>query len=957
MNDPTLITSTHTKKYNIPLTHLEHRYIQQCTDGLELEQIYKELIGGEVGIFPLLVQLTIDRIRSIQPNSEILQQDKRSLDISLQTINISTSENQQNNNNSTSSIPVMSNNNQQSVPKTNAEWENHAQSISHEFNSDIDDDTDQTKNESYETNKRRHIARQYRLNANTAFQSNNYQRSIDLYTESLALDENIIAYFNRAIAYFKLNDYDATIRDCFQILTLDPKHKNALYQRALCYYMKQQYNEAKHDLGCLFAIDSENRQAQDLLQNITTMENPTSSQTTNNNNQDIDKQSSMITSLNIEDESVNNRMTHSIDTNFPASQDIPYHSLSQTSSPTAFDEHNTDQFQISTINDDADDDEDMALGYEAGGGITTNLSDEEARVSPTMDNDSDVPELINHKPLQTPPTTPLLTKDNPIDQIIAATNRQNGRRNGLSMMPSYSQIDDDQDDLYDNYNLPTISNQFSSFKQATNSSNLRTNMNETSMQSTTINDTISNSNFGSLIQSWLRDLVALHSTRYSSSIHGRPWTKSIRPWSLNTIQYDIDRFHRCNDYQNAIEVSKKMLHNGLLDYHYHAEYIVDTLVICAESYLKLHDYEHALQYGTEALQYHRLNGDALLCRAKAFEKENMLLQSYEDYSRIPSNNFNYYEAQHACERLTIELNSTGDDTWRERLQTNSDDDYYLHNLNNSNESYEWYQIKGDDFYLSACFILAIRCYTICIELQPNHTQTYLKRAECYLKVYEPEKTINDCDKVLKEDQNNYLALYHKALAYKISRENYLYESTLKEYLKLQPNNQIVLSEYYTCRHEKIPRKKRRIRINSSSSKSDMETCLSYEELERIRSEEICFNSSISFENTNDLKEQCSIILHSFDSINLTIKKSIEIIINIIQIMIQAEQTYTQEHQINDVTFSYIKYAYDILLQLTILPQIDVLLSMIDGNSRRLLDEELEYYSSMFDDSETLNRLK
>ena len=44
MNDPTIVLKTYTKKYHIPLDHLHHIYIQQCTDGLKLEQIYKELM-------------------------------------------------------------------------------------------------------------------------------------------------------------------------------------------------------------------------------------------------------------------------------------------------------------------------------------------------------------------------------------------------------------------------------------------------------------------------------------------------------------------------------------------------------------------------------------------------------------------------------------------------------------------------------------------------------------------------------------------------------------------------------------------------------------------------------------------------------------------------------------------------------------------------------------------------
>lgn len=44
MNDSTIDLNDQTKKYQISPSHLEHRYIHQCTDGLELEQIYKELM-------------------------------------------------------------------------------------------------------------------------------------------------------------------------------------------------------------------------------------------------------------------------------------------------------------------------------------------------------------------------------------------------------------------------------------------------------------------------------------------------------------------------------------------------------------------------------------------------------------------------------------------------------------------------------------------------------------------------------------------------------------------------------------------------------------------------------------------------------------------------------------------------------------------------------------------------
>jgi tetratricopeptide (TPR) repeat protein len=249
--------------------------------------------------------------------------------------------------------------------------------------------------------------------------------------------------------------------------------------------------------------------------------------------------------------------------------------------PSNPDSPNINPFQTSSSNDDEDDD--MALGDEAAGGVVENLSDEDGHVSrsinvsPSVDEDSDTQE----KPLT-----------NSIDH-----NKQN-----------HINDDDEENDSDDH---PNSKNYSSYNKQNT----LRNNM-----QNSSINDAISNSNFGSIIQSWLRDLVELQPNRY---VYDRPWSKSSRPWSLDKIQRDIERFNRYNDYKNAIEVSKKMLQNGVLDYHYYAECIAETLIICAHAYLKLFDYSHAIQYASEALQYNKNDGNPLMYRGKAFENEKL----------------------------------------------------------------------------------------------------------------------------------------------------------------------------------------------------------------------------------------------------------------------------------------------------------------------------------------------
>ncbi|CAF3784793.1 unnamed protein product [Rotaria sordida] len=993
MNDATSVLTGHTKKYHIPLNHLEHTYIQQCTDSIELERIYKELISGEVGSHKILEQLTLDRIRNIQSNNQISRQDQ----ISNNKSNLSNNESQQtivlnsisnssnvNDSNSTISEPIINNNFKQIVPASNEEWEKFNQQVSSEFHSDCEDNHDNElsiENESYEDNKRRHTAEQHRLNGDTAFKLNNYQQSIDLYTKSIILDNNSITYMKRAIAYFKIENFDASIQDCSQVLLINSKDIQALFHRASCYYAKEQYDEAKNDLNNILIIDPDNEEAQNLLNTVLTVQNKNSNSTAGDNDNiktQLPTTTSLKTpSLDIEEEEeqqqqVNNNMTHSM------TMDIHSDLNSENISPSTFDHQNVNQFQLSSLNDDdGDDDDGMALGDEAGTDLTGNLSDEEghiarsANVSPTNDNDSDTPESNVQRPAETTSVRQNM-KNNLIDQSIAfgMYDDNNNKRNNISTAYRH-QISDDYDDLYDkptNHNLPTISKNSPSYKQNTSYSTSWTNYSDTNMRSTTVSEAISNSNFGSTIQSWLHDFITSQTSYRFSSFYDRPWSKSPTPWSLNKILGDIEKFNVSNEYKNAIEVSKKMLHNGLLDYHYHTECIVNILTICAQCYLKLHDYVHTIQYATEALQYNKNDADILICRAKALENEKCFLFSYADYVRVPTNNFSYHLTRRACEKLEIELNSSEDKTWREKLLNDeNDDERYLTYLKMKNEysennSYEWYRTYADQLYLDACFVLAIRCYTFCIELQPNTTYAYLKRAACYLNVFEPQKAIDDCDIVLKEDKNNFRALYRKASAYRMSRDYRLHELTLKECIKLQPHNQIVLAEYYTCRHQQIPREKRRIRTNPITSKLINENNLSYDELEQIRLDKIYSNSSL---NSNNINDQCSFILHlpeknSLQSFDYATTKLIETIINISRIMIQAEQYYQQEHKSIILSFSYIKFCFHILVELTKLPQIDIALSMIDENYRTLLDDLLSYYSSissMFNDIEQLSRLK
>jgi len=137
--------------------------------------------------------------------------------------------------------------------------------------------------------------------------------------------------------------------------------------------------------------------------------------------------------------------------------------------------HQNVDTQLSSLNarvDNDDDDDDMALGDEAGAGLIGNMSDDDGNashslnVSPTMDDDDDgAPELVDHKPLRTPPLTPTIRQtinSNTIDQSIAYTVNENYNQNDFSSISN----NQPNDDLHNNNNnIPTISNNYSSYKQ------------------------------------------------------------------------------------------------------------------------------------------------------------------------------------------------------------------------------------------------------------------------------------------------------------------------------------------------------------------------------------------------------------------------------------------------------------------------------------------------------------
>lgn len=60
--------SAQKKSHDIPIDHLDYKYVNQCNDVKELEKIYKTLVSGVEGKYPDLEDFVFKKIANINPN-------------------------------------------------------------------------------------------------------------------------------------------------------------------------------------------------------------------------------------------------------------------------------------------------------------------------------------------------------------------------------------------------------------------------------------------------------------------------------------------------------------------------------------------------------------------------------------------------------------------------------------------------------------------------------------------------------------------------------------------------------------------------------------------------------------------------------------------------------------------------------------------------------------------------
>ncbi|XP_077043588.1 sperm-associated antigen 1 isoform X2 [Agelaius phoeniceus] len=265
-----------TKTYQIPISHLDYKFIEKCTDVKHLEKILRVLRSGEEGCYPELTMVCEKRIECLDPRSRALRKDKPAAtasdftaeewqainselmswlaemnedDKKSQLLRTDTPNERQDNlppiRCSSSCLPTDQNkklqNKQRSkknIPRDYSEWDKF--DVEKEC-SKIDEDCEESNSKArffsrpslpiiekkidttgMTKREKIFIATREKEKGNEAFATGDYVEAVTYYTRSLSVIPTAAVYNNKAQAEIKLQDWDNALQDCEKVLDMEP---------------------------------------------------------------------------------------------------------------------------------------------------------------------------------------------------------------------------------------------------------------------------------------------------------------------------------------------------------------------------------------------------------------------------------------------------------------------------------------------------------------------------------------------------------------------------------------------------------------------------------------------------------------------------------------------------------------------------------------------------------------
>uniref|UniRef100_A0A8D0F2S7 Uncharacterized protein n=1 Tax=Strix occidentalis caurina TaxID=311401 RepID=A0A8D0F2S7_STROC len=288
---PFLLDQGTTKTYQIPIGHLDYKFIEKCTDVKHLEKILRVLRSGEEGCYPELTLFCEKRIEHLDPRSRALRKDKPAA-----TASDFTAEEWETINSELMSgiielslylyFPLVYKGNIvclfisrgallctiiefiifitlrfdvekecSRIDEGCEESSSKARFFSRPSLPIIEkniDTTGMTKKEKI------FIATREKEKGNEAFATGDYMEAVTYYTRSISVMPTAAAYNNRAQAEIKLQDWESALQDCEKVLDMEPGNVKALMRRATVHNQLQNYQTAIEDLNKVLCVEPEN---------------------------------------------------------------------------------------------------------------------------------------------------------------------------------------------------------------------------------------------------------------------------------------------------------------------------------------------------------------------------------------------------------------------------------------------------------------------------------------------------------------------------------------------------------------------------------------------------------------------------------------------------------------------------------------------------------------------------
>ncbi|XP_056378376.1 sperm-associated antigen 1 isoform X2 [Hyla sarda] len=299
-----------TKTHQIPVDHLDYKFIEECKDVKHLEKILRVLRLGEEGLYPDLTAFCEKRIEALSPNNRALRKDKppaTAADFSLEDwqeiggdlknflTEIKLTEQRPPFQQTTDNLPPIRNSsNAPATNKKGKEYQSAGSKVPRDYRdwdrldiekelSEIDkskDNVEQSKTvinttaskikknvatKGISLEQKRSLAEREKDKGNEAFRSGDFEEAILYYSRSISVLPTAVAYNNRAQTEIKLKNWQNALKDCDHALDLEPENVKALLRRAVVNKNLSNFQAASSDLQTILLHEPENPIAKKVL--------------------------------------------------------------------------------------------------------------------------------------------------------------------------------------------------------------------------------------------------------------------------------------------------------------------------------------------------------------------------------------------------------------------------------------------------------------------------------------------------------------------------------------------------------------------------------------------------------------------------------------------------------------------------------------------------------------------